>query len=98
MGQLTRAVATSIGNDGAGDIVTTGLLGAITDAEREVGVLAQAGRVVVRASERGAQGDHVVEAGLLEQCEPWRWEGLVGGSEAMKEGDWSEERGRGGRC
>jgi hypothetical protein len=77
VGQLTCAVANSIGDNGAGDGLTTGLVGAITKTVPEVGVLAQAGRVVVRASERGAQCNHVVDAELLERCEPWHGGGRV---------------------
>jgi hypothetical protein len=70
---LTGAVAGAKGNDLLGGLSTADGVGAVTDAVLEVVVLAQACGIIGLAAEGGSQGDHVVDAGLLERCEPWWW-------------------------
>lgn len=65
---LTRAVALSILDGRASVASTADGGGAITDTILEVVVLAQASRIVGSASQRGGQGEHVVDASLLVKC------------------------------
>lgn len=66
---LTRAIALSILDGRASVASTADGIGAVTDTPLEVVVLAQASSVIGGAAQRGGQGDHVVDAGLLVKCQ-----------------------------
>lgn len=64
---LTGAVGSTVRDDRCGDLGrTTGGVGAVTNTVSEVGIFAEAGRVGRRASKGWGEGEHVVDAGLLE--------------------------------
>jgi hypothetical protein len=63
---LTGTVRIAKGDDGGGNRRTTSLIGAVADTVAKVLVLAEASGIGGGASKGWSQGEHVVDAGLLE--------------------------------
>lgn len=64
---LTRTVLIAKGNDRGGDGSTTSSVGAVADTIAKVDILAETSGIGGGASKGWGQGQHVVDAGLLEE-------------------------------